>query len=48
VGNGGMSPLVIIFGTKWKPVVSLASRPLYTVGTSPTVRIGVGLRAGLV
>lgn len=52
MGNGGMAPIVVSFDTKWRPVISLTPRPLYSVGTKPTVLIewepGVGLKAGIV
>ena len=37
--NGGMTPLVVSFSTKWRPVVSLTLRPLYIVRTSLTVPV---------
>lgn len=39
MGNRGKAPLVVSFGTKWRPVVSLTLRPLYIVRTSLTVPV---------
>jgi hypothetical protein len=34
-GNGGMAPLILDLGTRWRWVVSFTPRPLYPQGKSP-------------
>jgi hypothetical protein len=33
--NGGLAPLILIFGTRWSPVVSFTLRPLYSRERAP-------------
>jgi hypothetical protein len=34
-GNGGIAPLILYLGTRWRWVVSFMPRPLYLQGKSP-------------
>jgi len=34
-GSGGIDPHILVFGTRWRRVVSFMPRPLYPQGKSP-------------